>query len=239
MKIFVGKDYNEMSQIAANHVLGYMYQPSRVNLAITAGSTPKRIYELLIPHVKEKPHFENVHYYNFDEIPFKEESGFGVTMRNLKKMYFDPAGISTDHIHVLDETNYQTHDDRLAKDGGLDMIIIGIGADGHYCGNLPGTTTFNDITSAVATDVSENMPEIIRGEVGGDMNKVPDFYVTMGPKSVMHARHIILIANGEHKADIIQKALFGPVDANVPASILQMHPNLTVILDKDAASKIR
>lgn len=67
------------------------------------------------------------------------------------------------------------------------------------------------------------MLEIILQEVGGDKDMVPDFYVTMGPKSVMHARHIILIAYGKHKADIINKSLFGPVDSNVLASILQMH----------------
>ena len=94
MKIYLTKDYEEMSQVAAQMVLKYMYSNDnkRINLSITAGQTPKRTYEILSEFVKNKPYFENVHYYNFDEIPIKGEK-VGVTIRNLTNMYFREAQI--------------------------------------------------------------------------------------------------------------------------------------------------
>ncbi|MFD2307309.1 glucosamine-6-phosphate deaminase [Enterococcus termitis] len=238
MKIIVEKNYEKMSRVAANVLLGKMYQNKRVNLAITAGSTPVKMYEYLVEDVKNKPYFDNVHYYNFDEIPFKKKQGYGVTMSNLNKLFFEPAEIDTAHIHPLDEKNYKTQDSRLEQDGGLDLILLGIGADGHYCGNLPGTTTFEDLTSVVDENATENMKDILLSEVGGDETERPDFYVTMGPKSVMQAKEIVLFATGKKKASIIKQAFFGPVTNDVPASLLQVHPNLTIILDEEAASEL-
>ncbi|WP_430606858.1 hypothetical protein IGJ55_003204 [Enterococcus sp. AZ170] len=238
MKIIVEENYAQMSRVAANLLLGKMYQNKRVNLAITAGATPVKMYEYLVEDVKNKTYLDNVHYYNFDEIPYKKKSGYGVTMNNLNKLFFEPAAINPDQIHPLDETNYKTQDLRIEQDGGLDLILLGIGADGHYCGNLPGTTTFEDLTSYVGEDATEDMQEILLSEVGGDENERPNFYVTMGPKSVMQAKEIVLFATGKKKAKIIKQAFFGPVTNNVPASLLQVHPNLTIILDKEAASEI-
>lgn len=238
MKIIIEDNYEQMSRTTANILLGKMYQHKRVNLAITAGSTPVKMYEYLVTDVKNKPYFENVHYYNFDEIPFKKRKGYGVTMTNLTNLFFKPAEIPESNIHPLDEHNYQTHDTKLAQDGGLDLILLGIGADGHYCGNLPGTTKFEDLTSYVGSDATERMPEILLSEVGGDQEECPDFYVTMGPKSVMQAKEIVLFATGKKKAAIIKQAFFGPVTNDVPASLLQTHPHLTLVLDKEAAAEL-
>ncbi|EUJ45691.1 glucosamine-6-phosphate deaminase [Listeria riparia] len=234
MKFIITDSYEEMSTVAGQHLLGYMYQNKRVNMSITAGNTPMRMYEQLVPQVKGKPYFDNVHYYNFDEIPFKGTNELGVTISNLAKSFFRPAEIPEERIHVLDENNYETHDARLKADGGLDVILLGIGADGHFCGNLPNTTQVHDETVAVPT--TPEMREVLLGEVGGDATKVPDFYVTMGPKAVMQARNIIMFANGKHKAEIVKQAFFGEITNAIPSSILQLHPSITVILDKDAAS---
>ncbi|WP_418658166.1 hypothetical protein, partial [Clostridioides difficile] len=84
------------------------------------------------------PYFENVHYDNFDEIPIKGEK-VGVTIRNLTNMYFREAQIPEERIHVLDENNYQGFDRKIEADGGIDMVLMGLGWDGHFCGNLSGT----------------------------------------------------------------------------------------------------
>lgn len=238
MKLIIEENYEKMSRVAANVLLGQMYQNRRVNLAITAGSTPVKMYEYLVADVKDKPYFTNVHYYNFDEVPFKKRRGYGVTMSNLNRLFFQPAAIDTANIHVLDENNYQTQDARIAQAGGLDLILLGIGTDGHFCGNLPGTTTFEDLTSVVKQSATKQMKDILLQEVGGDESECPDFYVTMGPKSVMQAKAIVLFATGKEKASIIKKAFFGPVTNDVPASLLQTHPNLTLILDQEAAQEI-
>lgn len=238
LKIIIEENYEKMSRVAANILLGKMYQNKRVNLAITAGSTPVKMYEYLVADTKNKPYFDNVHYYNFDEIPFKQKQGYGVTMTNLNTLFFQPAEIPESHIHPLDENNYQSQDKRVEQDGGLDLILLGIGTDGHYCGNLPGTTKFENLTSYVGEDATEHMKDILLSEVGGDENERPDFYVTMVPKSVMQAKEIVLFATGRKKAIIIKRAFFGPVTNEIPASLLQTHPNVTIVLDQEAASKL-
>ncbi len=236
MKIIVTKDYAELGKVVSQQLLGHMFtKNSRVNLAITAGKTPEEVYRHLVPEVKRKNYLNHVHYYNFDEIPHKKLMKEGITTTDLRSLYFQPAEIAETHIHVLDETNYQEQDLRLAQAGGLDAILLGIGEDGHYCGNLPGTTTINDYTTKVPCD--EEMKQQLQGHFE-DSADIPDAYVTMGPKSIMAAKHLILIANGKRKAEIMRRFLQEEISAALPASILKLHGNLTVIMDQEAASKL-
>ena len=181
MKLIITKTYEEMSSIAVNILMGLMYQNKRVNLSITAGSTPKEIYRQMIAQVKGKDYFDNVHYYNFDE------------------------------------------------------ILMGMGADGHFCGNLPKLTKFGNKTYIVP--IAEDLKEAMTGEVG-DIKYVPDSFVTMGPASVFAVKKLILAVNGKHKASIVKKALEGEVTEDVPSSLLRLHPDITIILDEDAASEL-
>lgn len=235
MKIIIGKDVEEMSQVAAGYVMSYMYQDrERVNLSITGGTTPQRMYEILVPMVKDKKQFQHVHFYNFDEIPYRKEDREGVTISGLRDAFFTPAHIKEEQIHKLDQFNYQTQDERIEKDGGLDMVILGVGADGHFCGNLPQTTKFGDLTTRVDND--QRLKARILPEFNNVEEDVPEYYITMGPRSIMRARHIVMIASGEKKAGIIKTLLEQVVDQDVPASILTLHPHFTLIVDEEAAS---
>lgn len=133
MKLIITEDYQEMSRVAAHHLLGYMSKTRRVNLAITAGSTPKGMYEYLTTLVKGKPWYDNCYFYNFDEIPFRGKEGEGVTITNLRNLFFTPAGIKEENIQKLTIDNYREHDQKLAREGGLDLVVLGLGADGHFC----------------------------------------------------------------------------------------------------------
>lgn len=235
MKLLIGKDVEEMSQMAAGYVMSYMYQDKkRVNLSITGGTTPKRMYELLVPMVKDKKQFQHVHFYNFDEIPYRKEDREGVTISGLREAFFTPAHIPEEQIHKLDQFNYVTQDERIENDGGLDMVILGVGADGHFCGNLPQTTKFGDLTTRVEND--QRLKDRILPEFDNVIEDVPEYYITMGPRSIMRARHIVMIASGSKKAGIIQKLMEQVVDQDVPASILTLHPHFTLIVDEEAAS---
>lgn len=235
MKIIIGKDVEEMSQVAAGYVMSYMYQDrERVNLSITGGMTPQRMYEILVPMVKDKKQFQHVHFYNFDEIPYRKEDREGVTISGLRDAFFTPAHIKEEQIHKLDQFNYQTQDERIEKDGGLDMVILGVGADGHFCGNLPQTTKFGDLTTRVEND--QRLKARILPEFHNVEEDVPEYYITMGPRSIMRARHIVMIASGVKKAGIIKTLLEQVVDQDVPASILTLHPHFTLIVDEEAAS---
>lgn len=235
MKMIIGKDVEEMSQVAAGYVMSYMYQDrERVNLSITGGTTPQRMYEILVPMVKDKKQFQHVHFYNFDEIPYRKEDREGVTISGLRDAFFTPAHIKEEQIHKLDQFNYQTQDEHIEKDGGLDMVILGVGADGHFCGNLPQTTKFGDLTTRVEND--QRLKARILPEFHNVEEDVPEYYITMGPRSIMRARHIVMIASGVKKAGIIKTLLEQVVDQDVPASILTLHPHFTLIVDEEAAS---
>lgn len=235
MKLIIGKDIEEMSQAAAGYVMSYMYQEKeRINLSITGGTTPKRMYEILVPMVKDKKQFQHVHFYNFDEIPYRKEDREGVTISGLRDAFFTPAHIKEEQIHKLDQFNYQTQDERIEKDGGLDMVILGVGADGHFCGNLPQTTKFGDLTTRVEND--QRLKNRILPEFDNVEEDVPEYYITMGPRSIMRARHIVMIASGVKKAGIIKTLMEGVVDQDVPASLLTLHPHFTLIVDEEAAS---
>ena len=114
------------------------------------------------------------------------------------------------------------------------MVILGVGADGHFCGNLPQTTKFGDLTTRVEND--QRLKARILPEFHNVEEDVPEYYITMGPRSIMRARHIIMIASGEKKAGIIKTLLEQVVDQDVPASILTLHPHFTLIVDEEAAS---
>lgn len=237
MRIIITKDYEELGKVASQHLLGQMmHKQDRVNLSITGGTTPYKVYEYLVPEVKNKGYLDHVHYYNFDEIPYQNNDREGITMSDLRHLFFDPAAIKEAQIHPLTIENYKEQDKQLQMAGGLDAVLLGIGADGHYCGNLPGTTTINDYTTKIACDgaMKERLQRLFdRAE------DVPDYYVTMGPRSIMSARQLILIANGKKKADIMQTFIEENISLELPATILKMHPNLTVILDEDAASNLK
>jgi 6-phosphogluconolactonase/glucosamine-6-phosphate isomerase/deaminase len=236
MKIIKVKNEDELSELTGEMLIGLMLsKQNRYNLSITAGNTPKGTYEYLIPRVKNNPAFDHVYYYNFDEVPSTDPNYIGITMDNLKKLYLDPAGISQDRIHHLKSQNYKEHDQKIADDGGLDAMLMGIGADSHYCGNVPNSTNFEDQT--VRLDATGDLRKEIADEFD-DPALVPDHWVTMGPRSVMAVRKLILIALGADKAEAIWHLVKGPVDKKYPASFLKIHPDLTVILDEDAASKL-
>lgn len=231
MKIIKTSTEKQMSEVAMEIMLGLMYEDRKVNLSITAGSSPQKTYELLSPIVKERGHFENVHYYNFDEIPYKLSQKDGITLSDLRRMYYTPAEIAEENIHSLNCENYLEQDAIIKEAGGLDLMLLGIGADGHYCGNLPGTTKFDDKTTKVYMD------DELKKRVGRhfeDKSETPNFYVTMGPASVMQTKKLVMIATGSQKAEIIKRIVDGPVDNSIPASLLPVHPNFTLIVDSEA-----
>lgn len=232
-RILVGKDYDEMSEIAAYFMVSQMAQPKRMNIAITAGSTPKKIYEKLVPMVKSN--FKNVHYFNFDEIP-NPLGEYDVTIGNLRRQFLTPAQIEEERIHALTLDNYQEQDQKLQDMGGLDVMMLGLGGDGHFCGNLPNVTKLNSWTSRVDMTLEE-MQALLKSEgclIPKTMERT--YYVTMGPRSVLHTKKIVMIVNGHHKAKILKRILTEDISMACPSTVFQLHPDVTIIADEDAMS---
>lgn len=234
MKLIVVKDYEALSQLTAHIVIGEMIQNRRVNLSLTTGNTPKRFYEILIDHTRGADYLENVHFYNFDEISIKGER-YGLTMQASFDAYFTPAKIKSQQIHEMNETNYEQFDEKIVADGGLDLVLMGIGSDGHFCANMPGSTNFDSYIYPLPIPEGSEVYEGLKKMMGKEPGELG---ATFGPMTIMHARKLVLFANGKAKAAIIKQALEGPVTEAIPSSVLKLHPNLIVILDEEAASEL-
>lgn len=133
------------------------------------------------------------------------------------------------------EAEIDTFRQTLARFGGVDLMIVSIGTNGHIAFNEPGTPFGSTIYLA---DLADNTLDA-KAEFFGDRGAVPRRGLTMGIRDVMQGRRVLLIAKGASKAEIIRQALTGPVTEDVPASVLQLHPNLTVILDAAAAALLQ
>jgi 6-phosphogluconolactonase/glucosamine-6-phosphate isomerase/deaminase len=232
MKIIQTKNLEELSELTAQILLGEMSQDQRVNLSLTAGASPKLIYEQLTPIIKANPtRYQNVHYYNFDNLG--DHQG-GITMQLLNQQVYQPAGIPDTQIHQLNQHNYHTWDQEIADAGGINLMLIGLGADGHFCGNIPGFTNFTSDTYRVDLDQLFQQHPHYKDDFEGQ--PLPKYMVTMGLKSLLKVRKLIMIVNGAHKAEILRKMLEPKLDPNCPSSYLQLHSNFTLIVDQDAAS---
>lgn len=249
MKFIVTKNHEELSSVMCQLLLAQMHSSiKRKNIAITTGSTCVKGYQYLAPLVKDKPYFQNIHYYIFDEFWFHDEAGekdTSVCQVSLDTKYFHDANIQKDHIHDLDYQNYQSFDQDIQKDGGLDLVIMGIGENGHFCGNQPGTfDAWSEGTRRVKTNATPYLiaysKKLLRQDFHSENEaRIPDYYLTMGSKTIMNARQIIFILSGKQKAEVAKKAFFSPISRDFPVSIFQLHHKVTVILDEDAASLIK
>jgi len=245
MRFIKVKDIHELSEVFAHEMLKHIYtNKERVNIAITTGTTPIEGYKILGPQIKGKRFLDNVHYYIFDEFWYKDDK-VGICREALDRKFFQYTDVKEENIHNLMPGSETGYDEKLARDGGLDMICMGIGTNGHFCGNQPGTfSTWDEGTHAIdghCTPVVEQLlVDLLHNNLhSDDESRIPDHYISMGPKTVMSAKHLVIILSGENKAEIAEKMFFGPIDVDCPASIFQLHQDVTVIIDEAAASRIK
>ena len=216
MKIIIAKDYNDMSRKAANYLSAQIIMKPNAVIGLATGETPIGTYNQLVDwYEKGDIDFSEARTVNLDEY-----KGLPVENTHL------PNGMAID-----DDTECERYENVIKSVGGIDMQLLGIGLNGHIGFNEPGES-FEKTTHCVEltqSTIDANSRLFHEGE------KVPEKAFSMGIKSIMQSKQILLIANGEKKAQIVKDAFFGPVTPKIPASILQLHNNLTVIVDKDAA----
>lgn len=231
MKLIIEETEQKMSESAMFILLGAMMQDKRVNISLTSGRSPKTMYDMMIPYVKNQEKFKDIQYYLFDENPFINEE-YGPNWKDMQELFFKPANIPDSHIHIMNADNWQDYDNEIRNVGGIDVMVIGLGYDGHFCGNCPRCTPFDSYTYQI--DFKEKQA------VNPDYKDRPyqPFTLTMVPKSLMRVKHLVMIVNGKEKAEIFKRFLDEPINQDVPATILKLHPNFTVICDQDAASLI-
>ena len=232
MKIIRTKNYEEMSFEAAKIIAAQMVLKPQSVLGLATGSTPIGMYEQLVKWNKEgKLDFSQICSVNLDEYCGLDGENDQSYRYFMNHHLFNHVNIDMDNTYVpngkaTDATAECKRYDALIENlGGTDIQVLGIGPDGHIGFNEP-DTTFTKPTHRVELD-----PSTVEANARffASIDDVPRFALTMGMGGIMSAKKILLMANGTKKKEILEKALFGPITPEVPASILQLHPDVTVV----------
>lgn len=241
MNIYQAENYQDMSRKAANIISAQIIMKPNCVLGLATGSSPVGTYQQLIEWYKKGDlDFSHVTSINLDEYkglgPDHEQSYRYFMDTNLfnhvnikKERTFVPNGLEADSEKACRDYNRI-----IAREGGIDLQLLGLGHNGHIGFNEPGVA-FEKETHCV--NLTKSTIEANKRFFLSETD-VPKQAYTMGIKSIMQARKILVIVSGESKAAILKEVLDGPITPSVPASILQLHNDVTIVADKAALSKL-
>lgn len=242
MKILVEKNYEAMSKKAAEEMADVVKGKNDCVLGLATGGTPVAMYkELIKMYENGELDFSKVSSINLDEyrgISGDHPQSYRYFMNtNLfnhinidKSKTFVPNGLAEDA-----EKECEQYDNKIEELGGIDIQLLGIGPNGHIGFNEPDEylNTKTHLTQLKDTTIEAN------ARFFDNINDVPKEALTMGLGGIMKAKKILLIASGKNKAEVIKALASGKITTQIPATLLQVHPNVTVIVDEDAASLIK
>lgn len=241
MKIIRATDYKDMSRKAANIISAQIIMKPNCVLGLATGSTPIGTYEQLVEwYRKGDLDFSGVTTVNLDEykgISKDNEQSYYYFMREnlFSKVNIDPSrtflpdGMEPDSEKACNEYNRI-----IAGVGGIDLQLLGLGHNGHIGFNEPGMA-FEAQTHCV--NLTESTMKANQ-RFFASMEDVPRQAYTMGIKTIMQAKKIVVVVSGEDKAGILKEAFFGAITPNVQASVLQLHNDVTIVADEAALSKV-
>lgn len=241
MKIIIVKDYNEMSEKAAEIIANKIKAKPNAVLGLATGSSPIGTYKRLVEKCqKGEISFKNITTYNLDEY-------CGIDRTHPQSYYyfmhdnlFNHVDISEENVHLpvangkdLDACA-NAYSDALHKVH-VDLQLLGIGGNGHIGFNEPGTSFDQETFVVKLTDKTRQDNKRFFNSI----DEVPTHAMTMGIKNIMASEEILMLISGVNKADTVVRLLSGEITEDFPASILHKHPNTTVIIDQDAYSKVK
>ena len=238
MQIWTMKDYDAMSQKAADLFIQQIEKKPGSVMGLATGSTPEGMYALLADKDTKCPgFFAGITTFNLDEyFPIDDDNDqsyhYFMNHHLFSKIQLDKGRIHVPDGHGDPEAVCAAYEKMIEAAGGVDLQILGIGHNGHIGFNEPDEifSSATHVTGLTESTIQANA----RFFASADL--VPKQAITMGVKTIMKSRTILLMASGRAKAEIIKKALFGPITPKVPASALQLHPCVHVVLDEEAAA---
>jgi len=241
MKIYREKDYEAISLRAANILTAQLVLKQNSVLGLATGSSPIGTYKKLVENYKAgEISFRDVRTVNLDEYKGLKDNDPNSYHYFMQENLFSHIDIDPENVHLLSgvaedsDLECEKYERMIRAIGGIDMQLLGIGRNGHIGFNEP-DSSFTVNTHVV--DLTESTIEA-NSRLFDDISQVPRQALSMGIGTIMHAKRILLIANGESKADAIAKVVAGPVTPEVPGSILQLHPDVTIVADDKALSKL-
>lgn len=233
---------DELAAALAQRLCVAIAQRPSLVLGLPTGRTPLALYQ----HLREQTRqgsidWSEVRTFNLDEFVGLGANDSGSYRRFMSEHLFDHVNIDVSHIGFLDgratdlAAECARYDRAIASAGGIDVLILGIGANGHVGFNEPGD-------ALIAATHRATLDEPTRAAnamwFGGDLRQVPRHALTMGMASILASRAIVLMATGEGKAEVMRDMLDGGVTTKLPASFLQLHPRTTVMVDEPAAGEL-
>ncbi|MCR4391454.1 MAG: glucosamine-6-phosphate deaminase [Candidatus Acetothermia bacterium] len=237
-QLIVRRSYEELSEEAARIVARQLLLKPDSVLGLPTGDTPEGMYRVLVQlHRNGFLDFSKATAFNLDEylgIPPDHPQSFSAYMR---RHLWNHVNLAKDKVHIpasLPEdpkAECLRYEELIRKSGGIDLAVLGIGENGHIAFNEPGTP-WERLTHVATLSLETRRRE---ARAFGGLEQVPQRAITMGIKTIMRARAILLLASGASKAEALARALAGPVTPEVPASVLQLHSALTVVADRAAA----
>jgi glucosamine-6-phosphate deaminase len=241
LKVTIMKDEAAIDNAAAWRIITGMVSNPRAVIGLSTGQTTKHMHRIVAEIFARNPFdVTGISLFNVDELTNLPRSYSGCCYTMIKEQLADPLGIPPENF-IMPPTisdDFEGESARFQKAledrGGIDLQILGLGANGHIGINQPGTP-FNSETWVSPMD------PIFEARVRRETGVPPEHPLgglTLGIRTIMHARSIVLVAKGAHKADMVEQMILGPITEAIPASVLQLHPSCEFLLDADAARKI-
>jgi glucosamine-6-phosphate deaminase len=230
----------EVAALAADTIETLVRARPDCVLGLATGSSPMPAYAELVARYRAAsgPAYDLVEAFLLDEyvgLPPGHPQSYRAT---IARELTDDLGIPADRVHGPDPSDPQTagaaYEQQLLDAGGVDLQVLGIGSDGHLAFNEPGSSLAS--TTRIKTLTEETRRDNAR--FFGSIDEVPHHVMTQGLGTILRARHLLFIATGARKAAAVAAALEGPLTASCPASVLQLHPHATVLLDPEAAARL-
>ncbi len=252
MEIIVKKDYEQMSKCAAEHIAELIRKKPDCVIGFATGGTPIGTYRELIRMHREGLDFSKVITFNLDEYlglgmdlskPYEQDQSYN---RFMYEELFKHINIKKENIHIPDgltknpEEYCKTYEEAIKAAGGIDLQILGIGGDGHWAFNEPGSSmeSRTRVEKLNEQTLNDNY-EAFYKEAGFTRDAMPHYAITMGIGTILESKSVLMLAHGAKKADIVAQALKGPVSTEVTASAIQIFKGkAVVILDEGAAAKL-
>ena len=243
MNIIVVNNKSMFDEAAANQILLQIIKKEDSAIAFATGGTPLGVYRKLVAWYRNGIlDFSKIHAFNLDEFADMDMNHKDSFLSFLKANLYDSVNMNPNHIYPIaydvesEEETSCSYENKIKSCGGLDLAILGIGLNGHIGYNEPGTPfdTLTHLSQLAPTTIQYNSKWLHK-----QIEEVPKQGITMGIRTIMNARKVLLLAHGEEKAEILHKAMYGTISPEVPASILQLHSNMVIVLDDKAAKYLK
>jgi glucosamine-6-phosphate deaminase len=227
----------------AKLIRGKQQAGEKLVLGLATGSTPKRVYaELIQMHQREGLSFGNVVCFNLDEYYPLQRDALQSYRQFMQDNFFQHVDIKPENCFIPDgnaspetiKAQCEEYENKIKSFGGIDFQLLGIGRNGHIGFNEPGSHV-GSVTRLITLDNTTRFDALFEFD---SMAKIPRKAITMGVSTILAAKRIVLLAWGEKKAAVIQRAVEGPVTEFVPASYLQGHNNVSFVLDEAASAEL-